>query len=115
MKCAEVKEMLPAYARDKDAQASLGIRRHLARCPDCRGELAHYDALADGLHLLTTVTAEPPPGLERNLVAIAHDGRRAGAVVDHVRRNRRVYAGGVAAALIGTGATVLVRRRLAAA
>lgn len=109
MRCAEVQEMLPAVVGEQD---SLSVRRHLARCPDCRAELARYESLRSGYAGLTALTSDPPPGLLRSLQAIPSGGRRLTDVRTHVARNQRAYAGGAAAVLgAGVAGAVLWRSR----
>jgi anti-sigma factor RsiW len=91
--------MLPAVVGEGD---SLSVRRHLARCPECRAELARYESLGAGYSALTEVTSEPPPGLLKALQAIPESGGRLADVRTHVARNRKAYAGGVAA-VVGAG------------
>jgi predicted anti-sigma-YlaC factor YlaD len=116
MRCEEIKEMLPAYSDDQ--RATLEIRRHLSRCPDCRAEVDRYEALTGGLRALASVTAEPPARLLEGLLDIPARRTRLDEARDHVTRNRGRYVGGVAgaAALAGTAALLRARsRRLAAA
>ncbi len=111
MKCAEIREVLPAYA--DDPEATLAVRRHLSRCPDCKAELAAYDELLDGLADLRAVAVEVPPGLARSLAAIPRRGGAVDYVRDHLARNRRAYAGGVAVAILGATGAALWRTRRA--
>ena len=108
MKCAEIKEMLPAYATDPDL--SLVVRRHLARCPDCKEELARYEMLNTSLAGLVHQTAEPPPGLLASLEAIPSRSSRVDRVVGHVERNRKVYVG-AGVAVLGAAGAALWRNR----
>jgi predicted anti-sigma-YlaC factor YlaD len=116
MRCEEIRELLPA--QEGRGEATLTVRRHLSRCPECRAELARYEALGSAMRSLESHTVEPPPGLAPALAAIP---TRSGVVTGarrHVTRNRRAYAGGLAAiAVAGTGAVVwrARARRLAAA
>lgn len=105
MRCAEVREMLPAYARD--GEPVLGARRHLSGCPECSAELARYRTLMESLAALESAPVEPPVGLKAALVAIPARARRLEGVRSHVTRNRRKYASGVAVALAGAAATAL--------
>ncbi len=109
MRCAEIKEVLPAYA--DDPEATLAVRRHLSRCPDCKAELASYDSLLDGLASMREVAVEPLPGLARSLVAIPQASNRIEQLRTHVARNRRAYARGVAVALVGATGAALWRSR----
>jgi len=109
MKCAEVREVLPALARDADASRS--VRRHLSACPGCAAELARYEALLTALGSLSTETVDVPPTLLASLIAIpsqwtrrAMARRRAESARGHLARNRRVYLGGTAAAVAVAGA-----------
>ena len=111
MRCAEIKEVLPAYA--DDPEATLAVRRHLSRCPDCKAELASYDSLLDGLADLRYRSVEVPAGLARSLVEIPEAAGRVERLRTHVARNRRAYAGGVAVAVLGATGAALWRSRRA--
>ncbi len=115
MRCAEAREMLPAYLQD--GEGSLAVRRHVSACPDCRAELRRYEALAAGLSRMRPVTAEPPPTLKPALLSIPVSGNRVESVRTHVARNRRTYAGAAAVAIAGTAGALAwwSRRRLAPA
>jgi hypothetical protein len=111
MKCDEVREILPAYARESDLPPA--VRRHLSSCAGCRAEMERYSALAGGLKALRSVSFEPPQGLKPRLVAIAEESdrvetarRNAIAAAAHIARNRRAYAGGAAVALGLVGAAL---------
>jgi len=116
-RCAEIREMLPAYAGTSDQ--SLAVRRHLARCADCRAEKESYDAMSRSLRQMATATVEPPPGLLKTLVDIpARGARRRDLVRAHVVNHRTAYSRGLAVAMVGAGAAALWRtraRRLATA
>ena len=113
--CAEVREMLPAFARE--SEPSLALRRHLSRCPECTAELGRYRRLTSALQALESHTVEPPAGLRSALVGIPSEAGRIDAIRGHVARNRRVYAGGAAVALAGAAGAALwqVRRHRVAA
>jgi anti-sigma factor RsiW len=111
MKCAEIREVLPAYA--DDPEATLAVRRHLSRCPECKAELAQYDELLDGLALMRSVAVEPPAGLDRWLAEIPNTQDRLDQVRDHLARNKRAYAGGLAVAVLGATAAALWQTRRA--
>ncbi|MGH2730915.1 MAG: anti-sigma factor family protein [Actinomycetota bacterium] len=114
MTCAEMREAMPAYVRD--GEQSLAARRHLARCADCKAELARYELLLGTLGDLATTTVEPPPNLAQSLAAIPSHTGPLGTVREHVTRNRNAYLGGVAIAAAGAaGAAVWRRRRVATA
>ena len=115
MKCNEIREMLPAYADGEGA--TLAVRRHLARCADCRTQLAQYDTLSDNLRDLATTTVEVPATLMRTLEAIPSGTTAINDMVTHVVRNRRAYLGGVAVAIAGAAGAALwqKKRRLATA
>ncbi len=114
MTCAEVREALPALV-DDDA-SSLSVRRHVARCATCQSELARYEQLGTALASLRTTTFDPPARLVASLTRIPAEASRTTALKDHLVRNRRAYAGGVAVAIAGVAAAaVLQRRRVAAA
>lgn len=114
--CVEVREQLAAHG---EAEWTLGVRRHLSRCEGCRSELARYELLAESLAALVAETADPPAGLVAELERIpAVHGATRLVVRDHVVRNRRAYAGGLAFAALGVSAMVWrsrVRRPAAAA
>jgi hypothetical protein len=107
MKCAEIQEMLPSYAR---GEGSLSIRRHLARCPECRVELTRYQALVGGLESMQQVALEPPFGLLPALLRIPGERTKIDLVRTHVLRNKKMY-GGVAVALVGATGAALWRTR----
>lgn len=116
MKCEEIKEMLPAYSDEQ--RATLEIRRHLSRCPECRADVDRYEALAGGLRALAVTTAEPPARLLSALVGIPLERTPLDHARTHVVRNRKRYLGGLAgaAAVVGTAALLRTKtRRLAAA
>jgi hypothetical protein len=114
MRCEEIKEMLPAYARGEDE--SLAVRRHLSRCADCRTEAERYDVLRATLGELRSVASEVPAGLKSALIDIPQRADRVAVVKDHLTRNRGAYAGGLAAAAAVAGAAVWrTRRRVATA
>ena len=116
MSCSEVREALPAYARD--GFSSLSLRRHLADCPSCRAELARYERLLGSLSRLADRPVEPPPGLLGSLVRIPAEANlaqtllwRAGGMTGHVARNRLAYLGGLGVALAGAAGAALWRTR----
>ena len=116
MKCAEIREVLPAY--ESDSQASLAVRRHLAFCSDCKREMARYRELRSNLEGLKANSGEVPRELTQALFAIPSNQNLVGSLRTHVARNRRAYVGGVAALTAGAvGATVwrLKSRRVATA
>lgn len=120
MRCADVREMLPAYAGGDDV--SLVVKRHLTDCRDCRAELARYEALVSDLRHLQAVTADPPAGLKTSLLAIPSSSTRLDAArvgVEsaraHLARHRRAYIGGVAVALAGAAGAAVWRTRVRAA
>lgn len=113
MKCRQISEMLPGYRSDDFPQ---GVRRHLARCADCRAEVARYRQIDLSLAELGAGGIEPPPGLRAALVAIPHKASRLADVRSHVSRNKRTYTG-VAVAAVGAAGAALwrSRRRIATA
>jgi hypothetical protein len=114
MRCEEVREALPAYARS--GEASLSIRRHLSSCEACTEELHRYEALLDGLAALRAETAPAPVGLVGALRAIPSRETRLQHARTHIFRHKRAYLGGLALAAAGAGAMVLRSRvRTAAA
>ena len=122
MKCSEIRELLPAYARDQ--QPTLAVRRHLASCSDCRADLARYKQIESALDGMRTAVVEVPPDLTTKLVAIPQSQRvvslvreRASTARTHVARNRAAYVGGAVAVASALGATIwrVRARRLAAA
>ena len=105
MRCEEVREMLPAYAGGPDA--TLSVRRHLAKCLACRTEADRYEDLQTSLSTMRAESIVPPPQLLRSLLDIP-SGRtsRVESVRGHVVRNRNAYAGGLAVAALGAGAAI---------
>jgi anti-sigma factor RsiW len=112
VRCEEVRETLPAYARAGDA--SLGVRRHLSACPDCTEELKRYEAMLDALGGLRSETAPVPVGLIQSLKLIPANETRLQNARTHVVRHRKAYFGGLALAAVSAGA-ILWRSRLRAA
>ena len=120
MGCAEVRELLPAYARERDS--SLSVRRHLSDCQGCRAELQRYEELLSAMASVRSVTVETPPQVLAAVLDIPNQpaGLRhiANRTTDLVSTHRNAVLGGVAAAaLAGAGAVVWVQRsrRIAAA
>jgi anti-sigma factor RsiW len=109
MKCAEIREALPAYVDDRDA--NLNVRRHLSRCPECAAELEGYASVREGLSAMRSVEAEPPADLFAKLVAIPDEGPAVQRVRTHVSRHRSAYAGGLAVAVVGAAGAALWRSR----
>jgi anti-sigma factor RsiW len=110
MRCEEVREMLPAYAGGPDA--TLSVRRHLAKCDACRAEADRYDALQSSLTAMRAESIVPPPHLLRSLLDIP-EGRtsRVQDVRGHVIRNKNAYAGGLAVAAAGVAGAALWKSR----
>ncbi|MGH2755493.1 MAG: anti-sigma factor family protein [Actinomycetota bacterium] len=114
MSCGEIREMLPAYAGENEY--SLELRRHLARCADCRVEFERYRSLVGDLGELAARPVDPPAYLVASLKAIPETDRsRVAALRKHVARNRSAYAGGAAVAVLGAGAAIWRARRTATA
>ena len=109
MTCVEVREEIAAFARE--GNSSLAVRRHLSRCPECRVELARYQALVESLAAMRTVAAEPPAGLVAGLEAIPSSLGRVDSLRTHVTRNRGTYVGGVAVLAAGVAGAALWRVR----
>ena len=102
MRCAEVRETIPAFAGE--GEPSLAARRHIAKCQGCREELETYRTLLTSMRSLEARPVEAPVGLAAKLVAIPRDASRVDHVRSHVTRNRAAYAGGAAAAVAVAGA-----------
>jgi hypothetical protein len=113
MRCEEVREALPAYARAGDA--ALSVRRHLSSCVACNGELRRYEQLLNGLETLRAVPAEVPVGLANALKAIPSQQTRLQVARTHVVRHRKAYIGGLALAAAGAVGAGIWRGRLRAA
>lgn len=114
MTCASVKEILPAYVRDRDG--SLSVRRHLSRCTDCRTDLSHYEALMARLSSMEAATAEVPFALKSSLFGIPSRQGRIETVRSHVTDNRKAYLSGAAVLVAGAlGAAVWKSRKPATA
>ena len=111
MRCEEVREVLPAHV--KDGSDDLTVRRHLARCPQCKAELARYESLMGGLRTLQTRSVEVPAGLFDQLLAIPERSSRLDSARHHVARHRKVYVGGgiAAVALAGAAGAALWRSK----
>ena len=115
MRCAEIRELLPALEDDTDT--GLTVRRHLSSCAACRAELVMYQQMAEGLRHLRSSVTDVPPELSRALIAIPTDQGAVASLRTHVSRNRRAYVGGAALAAGALGATLwkLRTRRVATA
>ena len=109
MKCAEIREALPAYVEDRNSD--LAVRRHLSRCPDCRAELEAYGSLRESLASMRLVEAQPPADLLGKLTSIPTEGPAVERVRTHVSRHRSAYAGGLAIAVVGAAGAALWRTR----
>jgi len=102
MRCAEVREMIPALAGE--GEPSLSMRRHLLKCRGCRGELETYRDLLASMRALEARPVQAPDGLAAKLIAIPSEASRVDQMRSHVARNRAAYAGGAAAAVAVAGA-----------
>lgn len=109
MKCAEIREALPAYVDDRDG--NLNVRRHLSRCPECSAELEAYGSVREGLSAMRLVEADPPGDLFQKLADIPREGPATERVRTHVVRHRSAYAGGLAIAVVGAAGAALWRSR----
>jgi hypothetical protein len=107
MRCAEVREELPAFVRDRSG--SLNVRRHLARCDECRSELARYESVLDSLTMLRSATVDAPQSLVRALTEIPSIEGRIDHLRTHLARNRRAYLSGVAVVAAGAAGAVALR------
>ena len=113
MRCAEVRELLPAYARE--GLAEMGVKEHLEGCQGCSRELSRYIELAGSLVAMQEATVDVPPDLTQHLFAIPTSDSRLDVLRQHVVRNRHAYLGGFAAALAGLGVAAWRIRRHATA
>jgi len=111
MRCAEVRETIPAFAGE--GEPSLATRRHIAKCRGCRSELETYRTMLASLQSLEARPVDAPVGLAAKLIAIPREASRADHVRSHVSRNRAAYAGGAAAtvAVVGAAGALLWRNR----
>jgi anti-sigma factor RsiW len=107
--CAEVHEMLPAYADEPGRD--LSVRRHLASCESCRTEVARYEEMRRGLTGLAMTSVEPPVDLLPALLAIPDADNAVELVKTHVTRNRKAYVGGAAVLVAGAAGAALWRSR----
>ncbi len=63
-----VKDLLPAYALGSlDDEEMVQVSEHLSNCPECRAELAAWQAVVDGM-LLSTPQVAPLPDSKRRLM-----------------------------------------------
>lgn len=63
-----VKDLLPAYALGSlDDEEMVQVSEHLSNCPECRAELAAWQAVVDGM-LLSAPGAAPLPDSKRRLM-----------------------------------------------
>jgi predicted anti-sigma-YlaC factor YlaD len=113
VRCAEVRELLPAFVREGIDDEEVG--QHLASCTGCSDEFSRYVALAGSLSSMREVLVDVPPDLSQRLFAIPSESSRVTLVKDHVARNRTAYLGGAAAALAGVGVAAWRIRRHAVA
>ncbi len=113
MRCAEVREALPAFVRGRPADPE--VREHLLSCRDCDQEFSRYVALTGSLAYMRDHLADVPPDLTQRLFAIPSEASRVAVLREHVARNRAAYLGGAAAALAGVGVAAWRIRRHAAA
>lgn len=115
MTCAEMQESLPAYADGEGV--TLSMRRHLSRCPECRGELERYTAILSGAKEMRAKHAEVPEALFESLVSIPASGGSLEALRVQLVKNRKVVIGGAAVAAVGAAGAALLwrKRRLATA
>jgi anti-sigma factor RsiW len=99
MKCHEINELLPLhlYGDLSDAERA-AVEAHLARCPECRAELAALEAVRKELDV-------PPPALRGVDVAAIYR-----AESDRLRRRSKRWR--AAAAIAAIAATVLFALRL---
>jgi anti-sigma factor RsiW len=105
MKCAEIREVIPAHERD--SEANFAVRKHLLTCADCRQEVARYKELRASLESMRAGAVQVPAELSQTLMAIPSNQNLVGTVRTHVARNRRAYVGGAAALAAGAlGAAV---------
>jgi anti-sigma factor RsiW len=113
VRCAEVRELLPAFVREgvDDDQ----VRQHLTSCEGCSAEFSRYIALEGSLSSMRDALVDVPPDLSQRLFAIPSESSRVAVVKDHVARNRAAYLGGAAAALAGAGVAAWRIRRHATA
>ena len=111
MRCAEVRETIPAFAGE--GEPSLATRRHIAKCQGCRSELETYRTMLASLHSLEARPVDAPLGLAAKLIGIPREASRVDHVRSHVSRNRAAYAGGAAAtvAVVGAAGALLWRNR----
>lgn len=82
--CRGVRERLPAVHGGSAGRSTRAVvRRHLARCAECRAEDEREQAVAQGLAALQTDDdVTPPPGLLDDLLQITADpGLRGRAAV----------------------------------
>jgi anti-sigma factor RsiW len=110
VRCAEVREALPAYVRN--GEMPLAVRHHVSACPECSAELARYEVLLDGLGDLRHQVMDAPPTLVRSLSAIPSRHRRLRGAQRHVVRHRRAYLGGLALAAAGAAGAAVWRSRI---
>jgi anti-sigma factor RsiW len=106
MRCSTVRERLPALTEEALPKR---VSRHVARCDDCRVEVARYEQLSDALAALPARPIEPPADLRPALIAIAGVPRRV--MRSHLARNRRAYLKGVVVAAAGMAGAVAVKTR----
>jgi anti-sigma factor RsiW len=104
MNCKTVRPLLSAYLdRELDGNASLDVREHVHRCPECEAEL---NGLRDVKRMLERLPdAEPPADLEERLLRSVRTMR-----APEPSRRPRAFAGYLALAA-GAAALTLVSLR----
>ena len=109
MSCIQVQEAIPAFM--DHGSDSLEVRRHLARCPECKSELAAYEELRSALSAMESATVPAPRGLMTALIQIPSQANRLEQVRTHVARNRNQYIGGAAVLAAGAVGAAVLRTR----
>lgn len=109
MTCAQVRETIPAIM--DHGSDSLEVRRHLARCPECKAELAAYEELRASMAAMGSATVAPPRGLMTALIQIPQRADRVEQVRTHLVRNRKQYIGGAAVLAVGAVGAAVLRTR----
>jgi anti-sigma-K factor RskA len=101
-------ELIAAHALDAlDADEAAAAEQHLAECPQCRRQLAEFQAVAAGL-ALSVPQAPPPPDLRGRILASVEPVVPAPAAQAAPRRRRRLSWQSIAVPALGLAVVALL-------
>ncbi|HEY6660063.1 MAG TPA: anti-sigma factor [Pyrinomonadaceae bacterium] len=88
----DYKEMIPARALSAlDAAEARALNEHLDNCPECRKELAAWEATAAAL-AVTADPAEPSPKVRERILSEIHNDRATAQVVPFRSSSRNIWS-----------------------